>query len=77
MPQFNRHYHKRSNVETVFHMLKVEFGDMVRQDAGGAGQRGADEGAVHNLCVLVHAMYALDVTPAFEQGAIAHLPPAA
>ena len=28
--EFNHHYHKRSNVETVFHMLKAKFGDKVR-----------------------------------------------
>ena len=28
--EFNRHYHKRSNVETVFHMVKAKFGDKVR-----------------------------------------------
>ena len=28
--EFNRHYHKRSNVETVFHMIKSKFGDRIR-----------------------------------------------
>ena len=28
--EFLRHYHKRSNVETTFHMIKAKFGDHVR-----------------------------------------------
>lgn len=27
--EFRQHYHKRSNVETTFHMLKTKFGDSV------------------------------------------------
>ena len=44
---FNRddylsHYHKRSNVETTFWMIKAKFGDHLRsQDGHGDGQRGA------------------------------------
>ena len=28
--EFKRHYHKRSNVETTFHMIKSKFSDKVR-----------------------------------------------
>jgi len=28
--EFLEHYHKRSNAETTFHMIKSKFGDSVR-----------------------------------------------
>lgn len=28
--EFMKHYHKRSNVETTFFMVKSKFGDMIR-----------------------------------------------
>ena len=43
--EFKRHYHKRSNVETAFHMIKAKFGDRVRAKHR-PGQRGAYEGSV-------------------------------
>ena len=44
---FNRHYHKRSNVETVFYMIKAKFWRQgAGQDGHRSGQRGPDEGAV-------------------------------
>ena len=65
--EFNRHYHKRSNVETVFHMLKAKFGDKVRARTPVAQVNELLMRAVcHNLVVLTHAMYALGITPAFD-----------
>ncbi len=65
--EFNRHYHKRSNVETVFHMLKAKFGERVRAKTPVAQVNEVLMKALcHNLSVLVHAMYALDVVPAFD-----------
>ena len=65
--EFNRHYHKRSNVETVFHMIKAKFGDRVRAKTPTAQ---VNEVLVkvlcHNICVLVQAMYKLGITPVFD-----------
>ena len=36
--EFLEHYHKRSNAETTFHMIKSKFGDSVpEQDGSGSG----------------------------------------
>ena len=65
---FNRHYHKRSNVETVFHMVKAKFGDKVRAKTDTAQVNEALMKVLcHNVCVLIRAMYALGITPAFDQ----------
>ena len=66
---FNRHYHKRSNVETVFHMIKAKFGERVRAKTDTAQVNEALMKVLcHNICVLIRAMYALGITPVFDQG---------
>ncbi len=66
--EFNKHYHKRSNVETVFSMIKAKFGDVVRAKTDTAR---VNETLVkvlcHNICVLVQAMHNLGVTPNFSK----------
>ena len=63
---FLAHYHKRSNVETTFHMIKAKFGGAVRTKTPVAQ---VNEVLVkilcHNICVLIHAMYELGVNPIF------------
>ena len=45
--EFLQHYHKRSNVETTFHMIKSKFGAATSdQVTHGADQRGAVQGAL-------------------------------
>ena len=60
------HYHKRSNVETAFSMIKAKFGGSLRSKNPEAQ---VNEALVkilcHNICVLIQAMYALGVDPAF------------
>ena len=64
---FNTHYHRRSNVETCFSMIKGKFGDSVRSKS--------DTGQIneillkilcHNICVLIQEMHSLGITPSFE-----------
>ncbi len=66
--EFNRHYHRRSNVETVFHMMKAKFGDRVRAKTPTAQ---VNEVLVkvlcHNLSVLAHAMHSLGISPSFGE----------
>ena len=65
--EFNRHYHKRSNVETVFHMIKAKFGDKIRAKTDTAMVNEALVKVLcHNVCVLIGAMYPLGITPIFD-----------
>ena len=64
--KFLSHYHKRSNVETVFAMIKAKFGAAVRSKTPAAQ---VNEVLVkilcHNICVLIQSVYELGVTPVF------------
>jgi transposase len=64
---FLKHYHQRSNVESVFSMVKAKFGDSVRSKS--------DEGQVnevlckvlcHNICVLIQSIHELGIEPSFS-----------
>lgn len=60
--EFMQHYHKRSNVETTFHMIKSKFGTNLRSKT-----RTAQINEVlckilcHNICVLIQEMHELGV----------------
>ena len=64
---FLAHYHKRSNVETTFSMVKAKFGGAVRSKTAAAQ---VNEVLVkilcHNICVLIQAIYELGVEPIFN-----------
>lgn len=64
-------YHKRSNVETTFHMIKTKFGDRLRSKTRTAQINEAlCKVLAHNLCVLIQSMYELGIEPTFwEQAA--------
>ena len=63
---FLAHYHKRSNVETSFHMIKSKFGPSVRsKNPAGQVNETLVKILVHNLVVLIHEMYTLGITPLF------------
>ncbi len=65
--EFDHHYHQRSKVETVFHQLKAKFGDRVRAKNPVAQVNEAlTKVLCHNIVTLIHAMYALGVTPRLE-----------
>ena len=65
--EFMEHYHKRSNAETAFAMVKAKFGGNVRSKSPEAQ---VNEVLVkflcHNICVLVQSMYELGLSPSFE-----------
>ncbi len=67
--EFMRHYHQRSNVESVFSMIKGKFGDAVRSksDVGQVNEVLAKV-LCHNMCVLIRATHDLGVEPTFGAG---------
>jgi hypothetical protein len=66
---FLQHYHKRSNVESTFSMLKRKFGDALRSKTPTAMVNEAlCKILCHNLVVLIHEMHELDLTPVFWAG---------
>jgi transposase len=67
--EFTRHYHKRSNVETAFAMIKAKFGGYVRSKTFRAQVNEVlCKVLAHNLCCLVGAMFELGIEPAFLDG---------
>lgn len=64
--EFLAHYHARSNVESVFSMIKAKFGDGVRSkcDTGMANEALAKV-LCHNICCLIQAIHELGVDPNF------------
>jgi transposase len=67
--EFMAHYHKRSNVESAFSMIKAKFGDSVRSksDTGQINEVLAKVLA-HNICCLVRAIHELGIEPTFGSG---------
>ena len=64
--EFLEHYHKRSNAETVFDMVKMKFGDKLKSKNPLAQQNELlCKFITHNLVVLIHEMYELGIIPRF------------
>ena len=65
---FLSHYHKRSNVETTFSMIKRKFGPAVRSKSGvGQVNEVLCKVIAHNLCVLIASMHEMGLeTPDFR-----------
>jgi transposase len=64
--RFMQHYHKRSNVETTFHMIKAKFGDALRSRTETAQINEAlCKVLCHNICCLIQSMFELGLKPKF------------
>ena len=64
---FMQHYHKRSNVETTFSMIKMKFGAMVRAKTPVAQVNEVlCKILCHNICVLIQSMSELKLEPIFQ-----------
>jgi transposase len=72
--RFLPHYHRRSNVETVFAMMKARFGASVASRLPTAQVNEVLAMCVaHNLCCLVKAIFTAGLAPTFWQDAPAAL----
>jgi len=66
--KFLGHYHKRSNVESTFSMIKAKFGDGVRSKTDVAMKNEAlCKILCHNICCLISAMYELGIEAEFGE----------
>ncbi len=64
--EYMAHYHKRSNIETAFSMIKGKFGSELRSKSDtGQINEALCKVLAHNICVLIHAMHALNIHPVF------------
>jgi transposase len=64
--EFLDHYHRRSNVESTFSMIKAKFGDSVRSKTDVAMRNEALCKILgHNICCLIQAQCELGIDPVF------------
>jgi transposase len=63
---FMAHYHKRSNIESTFSMIKAKFGSSVRAKTPTAQVNEVlCKVLCHNICVLIQSIYELGLEPTF------------
>ena len=66
--EFLSHYHKRSNVETTFSMVKAKFGGAVRSKTPVAQVNEVLAKIMcHNIVVLISSWYEMGIESIFEQ----------
>jgi len=66
--RFMQCYHKRSNVESTFSMIKAKFGDSLRSKTKTAQVNEAlCKVLCHNLCCLIQSMFEFQIKPEFWQ----------
>jgi|TARA_Y100000310_G_scaffold270220_1_gene283898 transposase len=71
--KFAEHYHKRSNIETCFAMIKRKFGDFVRCKAEKSQENEIlCKVLTHNLVVLIHEIFELKLEVDFNDIAKKH-----
>lgn len=64
--EFLAHYHKRSNVESTFHMIKAKFGHALRSKTETAIINEALLKVLcHNVCCVIQSMFEFVVEPDF------------
>jgi transposase len=64
--EFAAHYHKRSNVESVFSMVKAKFKDNVRSKTDTAMRNEVFcKFVAHNICCLIMSQLELGIAPLF------------
>jgi transposase len=65
--EFLTHYHKRSNVETTFAMIKAKFGQRLRSKTPIAQMNEAlCKVLAHNICCVIQSIHELGIEPTFH-----------
>ena len=65
--EFLAHYHKRSNVETTFSMIKAKFGQRLRAKTPVAQMNEAlCKVLCHNICCVIQSIHELGIEPTFH-----------
>jgi transposase len=65
--EFLTHYHKRSNSESTFSMVKAKFGGHIRGKSDAAQVNEAlCKILCHNLCCVIQSMFEFGIDPAFN-----------
>lgn len=65
--EFLQHYHKRSNVEATFSMIKRKFGDNLRsRSSAGMRNEALCKILCHNICCLIQSVYEFGINPSFR-----------
>jgi len=69
-------YHKRSNIESTFSMIKAKFGSRIRSKGATAQINEAlCKVLAHNLCCVIQSMFEFNVVPTFCAGSsLAQIP---
>jgi len=71
--EFLGHYHKRSNVESTFNMIKAKFGSALRSKTDTAlVNELLCKVLCHNICCVIQSMHELGISPEFS--ALASVP---
>jgi len=66
--EFMEHYHKRSNVESTFMMVKQKFGDGLKSKKLTSQKNELlCKLIAHNIVVLIHEMFELGIEPTFNR----------
>jgi transposase len=65
--EFEAHYHKRSNIETTFHMIKSKFGERLRSKTEtGQINEALAKVLCHNICCVIQSIHELGIEPTFH-----------
>lgn len=69
--EFLRKYHKRSNVETTFSMIKAKFGDAILSKSPvGMANEVLAKVLCHNIVVVGQAVIEFGIDPSFHSGTV-------
>ena len=66
--EFNAHYHKRSNVETTFYMVKSRLGEFLRSKLHTSQKNELMMKFIcHNICCLIQEVYENEIHVSFKK----------
>ncbi len=64
---YMEHYHKRSNIETAYSLIKGKFGSALRSKSDtGQINEALCKVLAHNICVLIQGMHTFNIHPIFS-----------